>query len=54
MRALFKEKGIEYVYDLQWSILEVCDLNASEDHVLDREGHWKEVLRSREFGYNKN
>lgn len=54
LKALFKEKGIEYVYSLQWSVLEVCDLNASKEYVLDREGHWKDVLRSREFGYNKN
>jgi len=54
LKALIKEKGIEYVYSLQWSVLEVCDLNASKVYVLDREGHWKDVLRSREFGYNKN
>jgi len=54
LKALFKEKGREYAYSLQWSVLEVCDLNASKEYVLDREGHWKDVMRSREFGYNKN
>jgi hypothetical protein len=39
---------------LRFSILEVMDPNATEDEVLARESHWKNVLLSRQLGYNKN
>jgi hypothetical protein len=29
-------------------------MRTSEKYVLAREGYWKDVLLSREFGYNKN
>jgi hypothetical protein len=29
-------------------------MRTSDEHVLAREGYWKDVLLSREFGYNKN
>ena len=54
LKALLQEKGQDYVQCLQLSVLEVCDLNASKDYVISREVHWKDVLRSREFGYNDN
>ncbi len=54
LKQLLKKRGKGYVQNFQLSILEVCDLNASEDYVVSRESHWKDVVRSREFGYNKN
>lgn len=54
LRQILTEKGNEYCEHFQYSILEVFDLNTSEDYALSREGHWKDVLRSREFGYNGN
>ena len=54
LRKLLKDKGKDYAQHFQLSVLEVCDINASEDNVIARESHWKDVLRSREFGYNKN
>ena len=53
-KALLREHADDYVQHLQFSVLEVCDLNASKDYVISRETHWKNVLRSREFGYNEN
>jgi len=54
LKALLKEKGQEYVRNFQYSILEVCDINSNDDHIFSREAHWKNVLLSRDFGYNIN
>lgn len=54
LKALLAEKGNEHSANFQFSILEVCDLNASDEFILGREGHWKAVLRTRDFGLNGN
>jgi len=54
LKVLLQKRGQDYVQHLQLSVLEVCDLNASKDYVISRETHWKDILRSREFGYNVN
>ena len=54
LKSLINSKGKDYALNFQFSILEICDLNASEELVIKRENHWKEVLKSREFGLNKN
>jgi group I intron endonuclease len=54
LKQLLEKHGKDYFNNFQLSILEVCDLNANKDYVLSRESHWKDVLRSREFGYNEN
>ena len=51
-RLLSREVG-DYQFNFQFSILEICDLNASKDYVVSRVEHWKEVLRSISFGYNE-
>ncbi len=51
-RLLSREVG-DYQFNFQFSILEICDLNASKDYVISRATHWKEVLRSITFGYNE-
>ena len=53
-RKLLKANGADHMRFLQFSLLEVCDLNCSDDHVIKRESHWKTVLGTREFGLNKN
>jgi len=52
LRALLSAKGSEHSQFFQFSLLEVCDLNASDDYVIGRETHWKAVLMTREFGLN--
>ena len=52
LKALLQAKGKEYASYFQFSLLEVCDLDASEEVVLPREKHWMEVMCSREFGLN--
>jgi hypothetical protein len=52
LQKLLEQKGIGHAERFQFSLLEVCDLNLSKEHVIGRESHWKNVLRSREFGLN--
>jgi hypothetical protein len=54
LRQLLADRGEEYGDNFQFSLLEVCDRDASSEFVIGRESHWKEVLRSREFGLNSN
>lgn len=54
LKALIKDKGPQYSRNFQLAILEITDLQASVEYIIGRENHWKEVLMSREFGYNSN
>jgi hypothetical protein len=54
LRELLKRKGEEHAHCFQFTMLEVCDINSSDDFIVNREGHWKSVLKTREFGLNKN
>lgn len=46
--------GASHGEHFQFSILEICDSNASQEDVLERESHWKKILGCIVFGYNKN
>jgi len=48
------EQGHEYAHNFQYTILEVCDKNASKEYILSRESYWKDALATRAFGYNSN
>ena len=51
---LIEKEGFEYVKKhFQYSILENYNAKIDDKIVLSRESHWKEVLHSREFGYNQ-
>lgn len=54
LKLLLQEKGTEHANYFQYSILEIADTHASDQDVLNRESHWKNVLRSIEFGLNGN
>ncbi len=55
LRQLLEVKGSDYVAkNFQFGILEIADTNASDDDVLKRESRWKELLLTREHGYNAN
>lgn len=57
-QALRAEFGIEdtgaRLQQLRLSILEIADLHATPEDLLNRESHWKNVLGSRVHGYNRN
>ena len=49
------EKGIDYALsNFKFSILEVFSFNTPDEIIIGRESHWKNVMLSRQFGYNKN
>lgn len=55
LKELVKEKGFDYIKkNFQYTIIENFNAKVDDHYVLERESYWKEVLRSREFGYNKN
>lgn len=54
LRLLLDERGIEHADNFRFSILEVTDLNAAREEVLERESHWKDVLMTRTHGLNAN
>jgi len=54
LRDLLNEKGKDYTMNFLFTILEVINLNASMEYVTAREGHWKDVLLTRRYGYNCN
>ncbi|HLX13183.1 MAG TPA: GIY-YIG nuclease family protein [Bacteroidota bacterium] len=54
LKALLSKKKTGYQKNFQYSILEIADFHASDDDILKRESYWKKVMKSREFGYNKN
>jgi hypothetical protein len=49
---LLSEKGNHHAEHFQFSLLEICDLDSGQEHITEREGHWKMVLKTREFGLN--
>lgn len=54
LELIIANKGKEYAQNFQFSLLEVCNPNSSDDYVIQREQYWKSVLGSQEFGYNDN
>ena len=54
LSQLLEEKGSDYANNFQFGVLEIVDTNASTEEVLAREKRWKDLLLTREFGYNAN
>lgn len=50
-------KGIDnqYIIDnFSYSILEIFDMRTKQEDILNRGNFWKDVLKTREFGMNRN
>ena len=55
LRILVEKQGLNYVKEnFQYSVLENYNGKIDDKFVLKRESWWKEVLKSREHGYNAN
>jgi hypothetical protein len=54
LREILRSKGDDYAENFQFSLVEICDINGSQEDIIARETHWKEVLMTREFGLNRN
>lgn len=52
---LITEKGIDYARkNFQFSILEFYSMKTDDQYIINREQHWKDVLYTKIFGYNRN
>lgn len=56
LKELVKKNGIEYIAaNFQYTLIETFPRSESgKDKALMRESYWKQVLHTREFGYNDN
>lgn len=55
LKKLVNQKGIEYIkQNFQYLILENYNSKIDDSVILERENWWKEILQSRNFGYNAN
>jgi hypothetical protein len=55
LRALVDREGEAYARaNLMFALLEYWPMRTADDHVLERESYWKEVLFSRRLGHNRN
>jgi hypothetical protein len=54
-QELVKDKGMSYIKKyFRYSILDIYKSTTDDKIIINRESRWKDVLRSREFGYNAN
>lgn len=51
---LISALGRDRARAFRFSILEIADVHASRDEIVERESHWKRVLLTRSHGYNAN
>jgi hypothetical protein len=54
LKKLIKKKGYDYTSNFQFSILEIRDTKTFDSEIIEREQFWKNVLLTKEYGYNKN
>lgn len=52
---LLKKLNENHIKDyFYFTILETYNQNTPDQFIIERESHWKDVLRTRQFGYNDN
>lgn len=55
LKALLEEKGDGYYRtNMRFALLEYWSMRTDDNHVLQRESYWKDVLHARSLGHNKN
>jgi len=54
LKRLISSYGKEYADNFRFSILETRSMNAEDDAIILREQYWKQILASKEHGYNAN
>ena len=55
LKELVSHEGVEYIKEnCQYAVLENYNGKVDDSFVLKRESWWKNLLKSREFGYNAN
>ena len=54
LKELLKAEGKEHADHFNFGVLETADTRGTEQDILERESHWKELLLTRSHGYNAN
>ena len=56
LKKLVNKHGMEYIQKhFQYTLLEIFPkTEIGKQKAIEREQYWKHVMKSREFGYNKN
>jgi len=54
LKKILEEKGFDHTSNFSFSILEFHSKSNNKDYIIQREQHWKNVLLTKDFGYNKN
>lgn len=54
LKEVIEMNGMDYADNFQFAIVEVRSSIIDDELIIRREAHWKNILKSREFGYNKN
>jgi len=54
LAATLRKIGSGYEENFQFTVREVCGLDARHGFVISREPHWTDVLLSRKFEMNHN
>jgi len=54
LKKIIEKNGIKYCENFTFSILEICNLMAMKEEIINKESFWKERLLTREYGYNDN
>lgn len=55
LKKLMEEEGFDYIKKyFQYSVLENYNQKIDDHYILSRESWWKNVLQTREYGYNAN
>jgi len=52
LKKLLQFHGDDYKSNLQLTILEAKETYEENNEIIAREAFWKEILATREFGYN--
>jgi hypothetical protein len=52
LKKLIALNGKDYLSNFQFSFLDIKDKYVENKEIISREFYWKEVLQTREFGYN--
>ena len=54
LKSLIYDNGIDYADNFQYTVLEIADFHSTDEFIIERERHWKDILLSRQFGHNSN
>ncbi len=53
--SIIQENGMDYARrNFQFSLIEAIPMPTDNDTVIRRESHWKDILLTRQYGYNNN